>query len=73
MNDLVSYVCVRADHQWASLDEGRTHRFDGALAWCPDAALDAGDGHDWRACERTVLTAIASQAAYLVALESAVS
>jgi len=73
MNDLVSYVCVRADHQWASLDAGRAHRFDDQLGWCPDASLDAGDGHDWRACELSPLASVASQAAYLVALESAVS
>lgn len=73
MDELVSYVCVRADHQWASLDEGRAHRVGGALAWCPDASLEAGEGHDWRACERSPLATVARQAAYLVDLESAVS
>lgn len=73
MDDLVSYVCVRADHQWASADLGRVHRSAGVLRWCPDASLEAGDGHDWRACELSPLGAVATQAAYLVDLESAVS
>ena len=73
MDDLVSRVCVRADHQWAPVGEGRAHRLDGALAWCPDASLEGGDGHDWRDCELSPLAAVSSQAAYLASLESAVS
>lgn len=73
MDDLVSYVCLRADHQWAPADTGRVHRLDGALAWCPDASLEAGDGHDWRGCELSPIASVSSQAAYLADLESAVS
>jgi hypothetical protein len=69
----VSFVCVRSDHQWGTADEGQLHARDGALAWCPDASLDAHAGHDWRACDRSPVAAAASVAAYLGAVESAAS
>ena len=73
MGELVSYVCVRADHQWCTADSGQVHPKDGALAWCPDASLDARERHEWRACDAAPLAAIASLAANVGAMESAVS
>ena len=73
MNDQVSFVCVRADHQWGTTEAGQVHRKDGGLAWCPDASLDARERHEWRACDLAPLAAAASLAAYLGTVESAVS
>ncbi|MEA2661151.1 MAG: hypothetical protein QOH08_723 [Chloroflexota bacterium] len=73
MGELVRYVCVRADHQWATADSGQAHAKEGALAWCPDASLDAGAGHEWRACDAAPLASAASLAARLVTAESAAS
>jgi hypothetical protein len=73
MDDVVSYVCVRADHQWATADAGRVHPKDGGLAWCPDASLEPNDRHEWRACDQAPLTMATSLAAQVGAMESAVS
>ena len=73
VGDVISYVCIRADHQWATADSGRVHPKDGGLAWCPDASLEPGDRHQWRACDRAPLTMVASVAAHFGAMESAVS
>ena len=73
MGDVLSYVCVRADHQWGTADSGQVHPKDGGLGWCPDASLDANDGHEWRACDAAPLAAAASLAAYIGTVESAVS
>jgi hypothetical protein len=72
VNDVVSYVCVRADHQWATADSGQLHPKDGALAWCPDASLDAYETHEWRACEAAPVAGAGDVAAYLGRVESAV-
>ena len=73
VSDLISFVCVRSDHQWAAADGGHLQPKDGALAWCPDASLGAGEAHEWRACDAAPLSAIAGPAAQLAAMESAVS
>ena len=73
MGEVVSYVCVRADHQWGAADSGQIHPKDGALGWCPDASLDAHERHEWRACDAAPLAMVASLAAYVGAVESAVS
>jgi hypothetical protein len=73
VNDVVTYVCVRADHQWGTGDAGQVHPKDDGLAWCPDASLDSHERHEWRACEAAPLAAAASLAAHLAILESAVS
>jgi hypothetical protein len=73
MGELVSYVCVRADHQWGTAEAGQVHPRDGGLAWCPDASLDAHEQHEWRACDAAPLAVAASLAAYLGTVESAVS
>lgn len=48
MSDVVSYLCVRADHQWGSA-EGTMHPLNGSLAYCPDAGAD-GEAHAWQEC-----------------------
>ena len=73
MTEVISFVCVRADHQWAGTDAGHLQPKDGALGWCPDASLDAGEAHEWRTCDAAPLSAIAGLAARLGAMESAVS
>ncbi len=75
MGELVSYVCVRADHQWGTADSGQVQVLASAqgLAWCPDASLDSHERHEWRACDAAPLGMVASQAAYVAAMESAVS
>jgi len=73
VTELIAFVCVRADHQWAAADTGHLQPKDGALAWCPDASLDVGEAHEWRACDAAPLSAIAGLAARLGAMESAVS
>lgn len=73
MADLVSFVCVRADHQWGTADAGQVHRRDGGLAWCADASLDGHEQHEWRACDAAPLAAAASLAAYFATVESAAS
>ena len=73
MGQLISFVCVRADHQWGNGDSGQVHALDDRLAWCPDASLDAHEHHEWRACDAAPLAAIASLAAHVGIVESAVS
>src|SRR5260221_14302304 len=50
MGELVSFVCVRADHQWDTGASGRIHATGEALGWCPDATSADGEAHEWRAC-----------------------
>lgn len=73
MGEIVSYVCVRADHQWGSADAGGVHPKDGAFGWCPDGSLDLHEAHEWRACDGVPVAAAAAFTAYLGTLESAVS
>jgi len=73
VGELVSYVCVRADHQWGTADSGQVHAKDGGLGWCPDASLDADERHVWRVCDLSPIAAAAAMAARLVTMESAVS
>ncbi len=73
MGQLISFVCIRADHQWGTADAGQVHPLDDRLAWCPDASLDLHERHEWRACDAAPLGAIASLAAYIGTMESAVS
>ncbi|HAF09550.1 MAG TPA: hypothetical protein DCK98_05640 [Chloroflexi bacterium] len=73
VNDLVSFVCVRADHQRATADAGQVQPKDGGLAWCPDKSLDAHEGHQWRTCDASPLAAAATLAARPVTVEFAVS
>jgi hypothetical protein len=73
VSELVSYVCVRADHQWGTADSGQIHPRDGGLGWCPDASLDAHERHEWRGCDLSPVAAAAALAAQLVTAESAVS
>jgi len=73
MGELVSFVCVRADHQWDTGGAGRVHPKGGALGWCPDASCGTAEAHDWRACELVSVASAASLAAYLGTVESAVS
>jgi hypothetical protein len=73
VGEFVSYVCVRADHQWGTADSGQVQSKDGGLAWCPDASLDAHERHEWRVCDLAPIAAAATLAAYLVTVESAVS
>src|SRR5258706_11174618 len=46
MGELVSFVCVRADHQWDTGASGRIHSTGEALGWCPDATSAARDAHE---------------------------
>ena len=73
MGELVSFVCVRADHQWDTGASGRIHATDGALGWCPDATAVAGEAHEWRACGVVSIASAASLAAYYGTVESAAS
>jgi len=73
VTELISFVCVRADHQWAATDAGHLLPKDGALAWCPDTSLGADEAHEWRTCDAAPLSAIAGLAAELGTVESAVS
>src|SRR5438445_10382354 len=50
VTDVVGYICVRADHQWESVDAaGEMHPVNGSLGYCPDAAA-RGEMHLWHAC-----------------------
>jgi hypothetical protein len=73
MAELVSYVCIRADHQWGTGESGRVTPLDGGVAWCPDSSLDDAEAHDWRACDPVPLASVTSLAAHIGAMESAVS
>jgi hypothetical protein len=73
MGDLVSFVCVRADHQWGTSESGQVHSVGSGLAYCPDASLDAHERHEWRPCEAAPLALAGALAAYLGAVESAAS
>ena len=73
MGELVSFVCVRADHQWGTADPGQVHPIDDGLAYCPDASLDAHEHHEWRSCEAAPLAAAAELGAYLGTVEYAAS
>lgn len=73
MAELVSWVCVRADHQWGGAHAGQVHSHDGGLAYCPDASLDVHERHEWRSCDAAPLAVAAEVAAYLGTVESAAS
>ena len=73
MGELVSFVCVRADHQWDTGGSGRIHPTDGALGWCPDATAAIGEAHKWRACGVVSVASAATLATYYGTVESAVS
>ena len=76
MGELVSFVCVRADHQWESGGSGRIHpllKGAGALGWCPDTTVGSGEAHEWRACDLVSVSSAASLAAYYGTVESAAS
>jgi hypothetical protein len=73
MGELVSFVCVRADHQWDGGGSGRVHPTAGVLGWCPDATCGPAEAHDWRPCELVSVAAAANLAAYYGTVESAVS
>lgn len=73
MTDLVSFVCVRSDHQWSTADRGPLHQVEGGLAYCPDSSLDGHDGHEWRPCRPAPRVRAAAIAAQLGAVESAAS
>jgi len=73
MGELVSFVCVRADHQWDTGGSGRILANGGALGWCPDATSLSSEAHDWRACEAISVASAASLAAYYGTVESAAS
>jgi len=70
MGELVSFVCIRADHQWGSADIGQIHRVGSGLAYCPDASLDTHERHEWRPCGPSPVSAAAGLAAHLATLES---
>ena len=70
MGELVSFVCIRADHQWGSADIGQLHRVGSGLAYCPDASLDRHERHEWRPCGLSPVSAAAGLAAHLATLES---
>jgi hypothetical protein len=65
MNDLVRYICVRADHQWESVGPaGELHAVNGSLGYCPDAAART-EVHLWHACgidARADMAALAARA-----------
>jgi hypothetical protein len=63
MGELVSFVCVRADHHWATGEAGAVHRHGAGLAYCPDASLGASDHHEWWACEAVPAAAAPALAA----------
>jgi hypothetical protein len=73
MEELVSLVCVRADHQWGTADQGQVHAVGNCLAYCPDASLDGRERHEWRRCEAAPLASAGDLAAYLGSVESAAS
>ncbi len=73
MSELVSFVCVRADHQWGTADPGQVHAVRTGLAYCPDASLDAHESHEWRSCDAVPLAMAPGLTAYLGTVESAAS
>jgi len=73
MGELVSFVCVRADHQWGTAEAGQVHATGAGLAYCPDASLDTHERHEWRPCDAAPLAMAADLAAYLGTVESAAS
>ena len=70
VGQLVSFVCIRADHQWGTAENGQIHRVESGLAYCPDASLDAHEQHEWRSCGPSPVSAAAGLAADLATLES---
>lgn len=71
MGELVSFVCIRADHQWGTAEIGQIHRLGSGLAYCPDASLEVHERHEWRPCDVGPVAAAAGQAAQLATLEAA--
>ena len=85
MGELVSFVCIRADHQWGTAgpnqadqpepadQPGQVHSIENALAYCPDASLEANERHEWRSCGAAPLARAAELAVHLATLESIAS
>ena len=73
MNELLSYVCVRADHQWATAASGQVRRLRDGLAYCPDASLNVRESHEWRGCGPSPLAAASELVALFGQVESAAS
>ena len=82
MAELVSFVCIRADHQWGTAgpnqadladQAGQVHSIENALAYCPDASLEAHERHEWRSCGAAPLARAAELAVHLATLESIAS
>src|SRR5260221_11345244 len=48
MGELVSFVCVRADHQWDTGASGRIHAAGEAFGWCPAATSADGEAPEGR-------------------------
>jgi hypothetical protein len=71
MDPLISFVCVRADHQWGTAEAGQVHSIGPGFAYCPDASLDTDERHEWRSCEAVPLATAGQLAAHLGTLESA--
>ena len=71
MGELVSFVCIRADHQWGTAEIGQIHSVGSGLAYCPDGSLDTHERHEWRPCDAGPVSTAAGQAAHLAMLESA--
>ena len=79
MSELVSLVCIRADHQWGTAgpnqadQAGQVHSIEDVLAYCPDASLEAHERHEWRSCGAAPLARAALLAVHLATLESIAS
>ena len=79
MGEFVSFVCIRADHQWGTADPaqavqaGQVHSVEDRLAYCSDASLEAHERHEWRSCGPAPLATAAELAAHLATMESIAS
>ena len=76
MGELVSFVCIRADHQWGTAEPDQAcqiHSVEQSLAYCPDASLGAHEHHEWRACGAAPLATAAALAVHLATMESIAS
>ena len=79
MGKLVSFVCIRADHQWGTADTnqadqaGQVHSVEHGLAYCPDASVEAHERHEWRSRGAAPLATAAELPAHLATPESIAS
>lgn len=73
MGDLVSFVCIRADHQWGTAPGGQVHPVGAGLGYCPDASVGTPERHEWRACDAAPLATAGAVAAHVGWIESAAS